>query len=76
MTGNISRRRIACESMVVGDEIKAIVLGLELQVLAHCTEKVTYMKSARWLYARKNPQIKLLTPKSEKLKTKNVRLFR
>jgi len=52
------------------------VLGLELQMLAHCTEKVTYMKPARWLYARKNPQIKLLILKSEKLKTKNVKLFR
>jgi len=76
MTRNISRRWIAGESVVVGDEIKAIVLGLELQMLAHCTEKVTYMKPARWLYARKNPQIKLLIPKSEKLKTKNVKLFR
>jgi hypothetical protein len=44
--------------------------------LAHCTEKVAYMKSARRLYARKNPQIKLLIPKSQKPKTKNVRLFR
>jgi hypothetical protein len=51
MTGNISRRWVAGEGVVVGDEIKAIVLGLELQMLAHCTEKVTYMKPARWLYA-------------------------
>jgi len=76
MTGNISRRWVAGEGVVVGDEIKAFVLGLELQVLAHCTEKVADMKSARWLYARKNSQIKLPIPKSEKLKTKNVKLFR
>jgi len=35
----------------VGDEVKAIVLGLELEVLAHCAEKVAYMKSAGRLYA-------------------------
>jgi len=48
--------------VIVADEIKAIVLGLKLQVLAHSAEEIAYMKSARRLYARKNPQINLLTP--------------
>jgi len=72
MTSNISRRRVAGKRVEVGDEIKAIMLDLELQVLAHCTEKVADMKPAGWLYARKNPQLKLLIPKSEKLKTTNL----
>jgi hypothetical protein len=72
MAGNISRRRIAGKSMVVGDEVKAIVLSLKLQVLTHGTEKVAYMKFAGWLYARKYPQVKLLTPKTEKLKSRNI----
>jgi hypothetical protein len=35
----------------VGDEVKAIVLGLELKMLAHRTEIVSYVKPARRLYA-------------------------
>jgi hypothetical protein len=48
--------------MVVGDEIKTIVLGLQLEMLAHCAEEIAYMKSPGRLYARKNSQIDLLTP--------------
>jgi hypothetical protein len=50
MAGNISRRWIAGKGMVVRDEIEAIVLSLKLQVLAHGTEEVAYMKFAGWLY--------------------------
>jgi len=59
---NISRRWVAGKGMVVGDEIKTIVLGLQLEMLAHCAEEIAYMKSAGRLYARKNSQIDLLTP--------------
>jgi hypothetical protein len=70
VAGNVIRRRIARKSMVVSNEIKAVVLCLELQVLTHGTEKVAYMKSAGWLYARKYPQANLLIPKAEKVKLK------
>jgi len=51
MLSNIGRRGITGKGVIVGDEIKTIVLGLELEVLARCAEKVAYMKSAGWLYA-------------------------
>jgi hypothetical protein len=51
MLSNIGGRGVAGKGVKVGNEIKTIVLGLELEVLAHCAEKVTYMKSAGWLYA-------------------------
>jgi hypothetical protein len=66
VAGNVIRRWIARKSVVVGNEIKTIVLCLELQVLTHGTEKVTYMKPAGWLYARKYPQANLLILKSWK----------
>jgi hypothetical protein len=69
MAGNIIRRWIACKSVIVGNEIKTIMLSLELQVLTHGTEKVAYMKSAGWLYARKYSQMKLLIKKIKNLKT-------
>jgi hypothetical protein len=72
VAGNIGRRRIARKGMVVGDEVKAVVLSLKLQVLTHGTEKVAYMKFAGWLYTRKYPQVKLLMPKTEKLKSRNI----
>jgi len=64
MAGNLCRRWIARKRMVVGDEIKAIVLSLQLKVLTHSTEKVANMKFARRLYARKNSQNN--TPKNIK----------
>jgi len=51
MASNISRRRVTGKGVIIGDEIKTIVLGLELEVLARCAEKVAYMKPAGWLYA-------------------------
>jgi len=51
MLSNIGWRGVAGKGVKVGDEVKAIVLGLELEMLAHCAEKVTYMKSAGRLYA-------------------------
>ena len=51
----------ACKCVIVADEIKAIVLGLKLQVLAHCAEVVAYVKLPGRLYTRKNSQISLLT---------------
>jgi hypothetical protein len=38
--------------VVVSDEIKAIVLCLELEVLTHCAEEVAYMQPAARLYPR------------------------
>jgi hypothetical protein len=37
--------------MVIGDEIKAIVIGLELKMLPYGTKKVAYMKPTGRLYA-------------------------
>jgi hypothetical protein len=48
--------RIAGKGVVVGDEIKAIMLGLEFEMLPHRAEKVAYVKPTGRLYARKNPQ--------------------
>ena len=42
----VSRRRVTCEGVVVGDKIKTIVLGLELQVLAYCAEEIADMEPA------------------------------
>jgi hypothetical protein len=53
---NIIWGRIAGKGVVVGNKIKAIVLGLEFEVLAHCAEEITYVKPTRWLYARQNSQ--------------------
>ena len=61
--GNVGGRWVAGEGVVVGDEIKAVVVGLELQVLTHCAKEIAYVKSAGRLYARKNSQNKLLIPK-------------
>ena len=58
MLGEVSRRGAACKGVVVGDEIKAVVFCLELEVLAHCAEEVSDMKPSGRLYARKNPQNK------------------
>jgi len=55
----VGRIRIARKSVVIGDEIKATMLGLQLQVLTHGAEKIAYMKFAGRLYARKNPQVNL-----------------
>jgi len=52
MLSDIGWRWVAGKGVVVGDEIKAIVLGLERQMLAHCAEEVAYVKPAGWLYAR------------------------
>ena len=65
MLSDIGRCRVAGKSVVVGDEIKAVVLGLEPQVLANCAEEIAYMKSARRLYAGKNSQINLPVQKYE-----------
>jgi len=51
MLSNIRWRRVAGKGVVIGDEIKAIVLGLELQMLTYCAKEIAYMKSARRLYA-------------------------
>jgi hypothetical protein len=56
MLCDIGWRRIAGKGVVVGDEIKAIVLGLEFEVLPHRAEEVAYVKPTRWLYARQNSQ--------------------
>jgi hypothetical protein len=52
MLSDIGWRWIAGKGVVVGDEIKAIVLALELEVLTHCAEKVAYMQPAGRLYPR------------------------
>ena len=36
----------ACESVVIGNEVKCFVLGLELEVLAHSSEEVAYVELA------------------------------
>jgi hypothetical protein len=51
MPGNISRRWIAGKGMKIGDEIKAVMLSLHLQVLPHSTEVIANMKPSRWLYS-------------------------
>jgi hypothetical protein len=56
MLCDIGRRRVAGKGVVVGDEIKAIVLGLEIEMLPHRAEEVAYVKPAGWLYARQNSQ--------------------
>jgi hypothetical protein len=56
MLCDIGRRRVAGKGVVVGDEIKAIVLGLEIEMLPHRAEEVAYVKLAGWLYARQNSQ--------------------
>jgi len=38
--------RIAGQGVKVGDEIKAIVLGLKLQVLTYCAEVIADVKPA------------------------------
>jgi hypothetical protein len=70
MLRNIGRRRIARKGVVVGNEVKAIVLGLELEMLAHRAKKVAYMKSAGWLYARKNLQNRPPDSKNTKIPRK------
>jgi hypothetical protein len=52
MLGDVRWRRITGKGVVVSDEIKAIVLALELKVLAHCAEEIAYMQSAGRLYPR------------------------
>jgi hypothetical protein len=51
MAGYLVRRRVARKCMVVGNEIKRIMLGLQMQVLAHSTKKIAYMQFAGWLYS-------------------------
>jgi hypothetical protein len=51
MLSDVSRLWIAGKGVVVSDEIKAIVLCLELEVLAHCAEEVAYMQLTGRLYA-------------------------
>jgi hypothetical protein len=46
MTGDLVRRGVARKGMIVGNEIKRIMLRLQLQVLTHGPEKVAYMKFA------------------------------
>jgi hypothetical protein len=46
MPGKLIRFRIAGQSVKVGDEIKAIILGLKLQMLAYCAEVIADMKPA------------------------------
>jgi hypothetical protein len=46
MLSNIGRRWVAGKRVIVGDEIKAIMLSLEFEVLAHCAEEVAYVKPA------------------------------
>jgi hypothetical protein len=43
---NIRRSWVACERVVVGDEVKAVVFSLELEMLAHSTEEIAYVQSA------------------------------
>lgn len=59
--------------MIVGDEIKAIMLSLEGKVLTHSAEIVAYMKLSGRLYARKYSQVSLLI--SEDGKTAPVSVF-
>jgi hypothetical protein len=65
VASDVIRLWIARKGVVVGNEIKAIMLRLELKVLTHGAEKVPYMKPAGRLYARKYPQANLLL-KTEK----------
>jgi hypothetical protein len=46
MAGYLVRHRVARKSMVIGNEIKRIMLGLQLQVLAHGTKKIANMQFA------------------------------
>ena len=64
--GDLVSRRVAGKGMVVCDKIEAVVLILELQVLAHGAVIVAYVKLAGRLYARKYPQIGLPVSKTEK----------
>jgi hypothetical protein len=52
MLSDIGRFWVAGKGVVVSDEIKAIVLRLELEVLTHCAEEIAYMQSAGRLYPR------------------------
>jgi hypothetical protein len=52
MLGYVGWRRVAGKGVVVGDEIKTIVLSLELEVLAHCAEEIAYVKPPGRLYPR------------------------
>ncbi len=52
MLGDVGWRRVAGQGVVVGDEIKAVVLGLEFEVLTHCAEEIAYMQPAARLYPR------------------------
>ena len=49
--GDVGGVRITGEGVVVGDEIEAIVLGLERKVLTHCAEVVADMELAGRLNA-------------------------
>jgi hypothetical protein len=53
---DIFRSRIACQGVIVGDEVEAIVLGLKLELTSHSSEKIAYMKPAGRLDTRKNSQ--------------------
>jgi hypothetical protein len=46
VTGDLVRRGVARKRMIVGNEVKRIMFRLQLKVLTHGTEKVTYVKLA------------------------------
>jgi len=48
---DIGWRGVAGKGVVVGDEVKAIVLGLEFEMLPYCAEEIAYVKPTGWLYA-------------------------
>jgi hypothetical protein len=53
---DIGRRGVAGKGVVVSNEIKAIVLGLEFEMLPHRAEEVAYVEPTGRLYARQNSQ--------------------
>jgi hypothetical protein len=64
--GNIPGSRIARQGMVIGNEVEAIVLNLQLKLPPHSSEKIAYMKPARRLDTRKNSQAKPPCKKTKK----------
>jgi hypothetical protein len=52
MLCDVCWRWVTGKGVVVGDEIKAVVLTLELEVLTHCAEEIAYMQPAARLYPR------------------------
>jgi hypothetical protein len=60
MGNNIVGRGVTGQGVIVGDEIKALVFGLEGKVLTHSAEIVADVQLAGWLYARKYSHVNLL----------------